>query len=262
MIQKQKISEHARWAEPYVREVLFPGVQAISGGKPIRNHQAAREALTAPRAAIEFVLNYAAFARAGGELAGYGPLAVDAHDACMADSSLDPRDEFERLCRAKGTGPNRKVNYRPVEGLIGCLREWRYGEEGLFGRLAKQVATTGAAAPAYFALLTECGLGEKIAAFVLRDLVCIWKIEDRIEPTHLLFLQPIDVWVHRAAEIVLDCEFEAAKVPHLFVAHRLAEACAEAGVSGVRFNQGAWWFGSQVVGRGRDPNSVVVSVPS
>lgn len=57
--------------------------------------------------------------------------------------------------------------------------------------------------------------------------------------------QPIHVWLGRVAEF-LNPEIGAERTAPLVVAEFLARACADAGVAGTAFNQGAWYFGSQV----------------
>jgi endonuclease III len=84
-------------------------------------------------------------------------------------------------------------------------------------------------------------VGEKIASFYLRDLVCIYGLDALISKGELKFLQPIDVWVRRVAHRLNIISAE--DCPEEEVRSKLIEACAQAGVSTFKFNQGAWYLG-------------------
>jgi hypothetical protein len=80
-------------------------------------------------------------------------------------------------------------------------------------------------------------VGEKIASFYLRDLVCIYGLDALISKDELKFLQPIDVWVRRVAHRLNVISTE--DCPEDEVRSKLIEACSQAGVSTFKFNQGA-----------------------
>jgi hypothetical protein len=84
------------------------------------------------------------------------------------------------------------------------------------------------------------GVGPKVAALYLRDVVFLYDLEDRVDPESAFSLQPIDVWVRRVAlryGIVDEGASDAA------IQQAIAASCQEHGVSPVRFNQGAWVVG-------------------
>ena len=91
---------------------------------------AAREKLLSdPLEGLKFILENA-FARAGGEQAGYGTIAVEAleraveaHGTYVKFMQLsNPEDivwnEFKRICVKRGYGINRRLNEGVVKGLI------------------------------------------------------------------------------------------------------------------------------------------------
>lgn len=57
----------------------------------------------------------------------------------------------------------------------------------------------------------------------------------------LKFFQPIDVWVRKVAHQLGIISDE--NCPEDQVRSRIIEACAKAGVSAFKFNQGAWYLG-------------------
>lgn len=84
-------------------------------------------------------------------------------------------------------------------------------------------------------------VGEKIASFYLRDLVFIYGLDSLISKDELKFLQPIDVWVRKVAHRLGIISAE--NCPEDRVRSQIIEACAQAGVSTLKFNQGAWYLG-------------------
>jgi hypothetical protein len=82
------------------------------------------------------------------------------------------------------------------------------------------------------------GVGEKIASFFMRDVACRFNVfplraEDR------RFLQPVDIWVERAATCLGAKDGSAAEF--------LVERSGADGNRPERVNQGIWLFGAEVV---------------
>ena len=229
----------------YLSGFLLPEISKIACSK-IGDRRDAIAALNSPDVSTSFALYYFAFARAGGERAGYKNLALKMFETTKGKNFASVWPAFAELCRKAGVGANEKLNRRPIEGLMQVHHSGHFGDAGLFAGIADQVRKTGVLAKTYLELLEVVGLGEKISAFLLRDLVWIYDLEERVAPTDRMFLQPIDVWVRRAAEAVFMRPFPE-RVPSLTIGHLLAEACRQAQVSGIAFNQGAWFFGSQKV---------------
>ncbi|MCL4523253.1 MAG: hypothetical protein M1453_07850 [Acidobacteria bacterium] len=84
-------------------------------------------------------------------------------------------------------------------------------------------------------------IGPKIATFYLRDLVCIYDLEDRVRPQDLQFLQPMDVWVRKVAHTLGITSSE--NPPGHDPQSGIIEACRRCKVSALKFNQGAWYLG-------------------
>jgi hypothetical protein len=61
------------------------------------------------------------------------------------------------------------------------------------------------------------------------------------------YFQPVDVWIGRVAEF-LNSVLTFGKDKPSTISRYLAEACTQAGVSAIAFNQGGWYFGGQVAG--------------
>ncbi len=235
----------ASYQRQYIRNFILAELSRIAGSK-IDTKRQAISLLQSPEMSTRFTLYYFTFARAGAEAAGYDELSLEMFERVKGNDLKTTWRAFQELCEREGIGPNEKLNRPPIEGLMRIYFRTRHGGRGLFPTIATEVERTGSLAQSYVDLMTVARLGEKRAAFLLRDLAWIWDLEGRATPASLMFLQPIDVWVREAARTVLNDGLDD-HVPSLAVAHLLSEACLNAKVSGVAFNQGAWFFGSQVV---------------
>lgn len=104
------------------------------------------------------------------------------------------------------------------------------------------------------------GIGHKLRAFFLRDLVTLLKVEPKLgsDPEALLWCQPIDVWVRFAAEELCSRARTFPPVPKASAKYRLSRAdleaargivglSIEAGVSPLKVNQGIWYFSANAV---------------
>jgi hypothetical protein len=103
------------------------------------------------------------------------------------------------------------------------------------------------------------GIGPKIRAFFLRDLVTLLNAESKLERnlSALILCQPIDVWVRFAAKELPDIQTSLSVPAHLrklglnsgdlAVAARIIELSKKAGVSPLKVNQGIWYFSAYVV---------------
>ena len=123
---------------------------------------------------------------------------------------------------------------------------------------------------AYFNLCRLNGVSGKISAFFLRD-VCAalyncdkpGKCPTNIDENDLIFMQPIDIWVREIADIICNkvvVNKDFSKVPKGFydtLSERkkdyekivcILTKCKKHNINPLCFNQGAWFFSSQIAG--------------
>lgn len=121
-----------------------------------------------------------------------------------------------------------------------------------------QMVGQGALGEAFHKLALK-GLGHKLRAFFLRDLVTLLKAEPKLgsDPETFLWCQPIDVWVRFVTEELcgtrtfLSVSKASAKYglsrADLAAARGIVELSIEAGVSPLKVNQGIWYFSANAV---------------
>lgn len=195
---------------------------------------------------VKFLSRYHAVAR--GSMAGvYGPVnlaAVETVGALRPDALWQ---EFERECDRRGYEYHRKM--QPLPGLAALAER----EGNLFRWVRDEVSDTGRLDTVYDELTGINGIGKKIASFVVRDAVWLWDLEDDVAPRDRHRVQAIDIWVGRAIGVIWP-EYADTKPRAQFEekARRVTDRCDEYGISGVEFNQGAYYFGSIELGGERD----------
>ncbi|NWF87041.1 hypothetical protein HXY32_04450 [Candidatus Bathyarchaeota archaeon] len=225
------------WAEKYQKEHY-------------RTPQEAPSLLGTAQKGLEYFLRNG-FARAGGEQAGYGDIAIKALNNCVKsmgsyaifmikeDSPEILWFEFEGLCKKQGKGANKRVNEGVIKGFIKLAKESFQNNYNPFSYVANKIHSS--MTDAFLTLRNIKGIGDKISAFLLRDIVCILDIEAKVRFEHRIFLQPIDRWIKEAAICLWEDLGE--RTPNWVIALRIIDKCNDFGVSGVRFNQGAWQYG-------------------
>jgi len=220
-----------------------------------KSPKAASVLLENAQAGLEYFLRDG-FARAGGEQAGYGDIAVNALRNCVSSAGdyktlilKENADqivwtEFERFCMRKNRGINKRLNEGVVKGFVSLVKEFPKFDNNPFRYLAQKMENS--MTEAFLTLRNIKGIGDKIATFLLRDIVCILNLETKVPIEHRIFLQPVDRWVKETALILWEDLME--RVPSWVIALQIVDKCKEFGVSGVRFNQGAWKYGTKEVG--------------
>lgn len=242
----------ASYAREYLDEHLFAYISEYTG-HDVASREHAYAALATSQASLSMLLGYYAFARQGGERAGYNQVCVGLlapYRGTDGDRfwSEYPEwgafyDAFAAGCADRDIGENKKLN----RGLLRDVYELAANDRatGLFHTWVDRVRADGRLDALHRELMDVHGIGNKIAAFICRDLVLLGDLEAALPIDQRRYCQPIDVWVGRVAEY-LNPALTFGGDPWYRIADFLAGACAQVDVSGVSFNQGAWYFGSKV----------------
>lgn len=92
------------------------------------------------------------------------------------------------------------------------------------------------------------GMGPKVTAFLLREVAFVYSLEGKgrlASMQNQVYLQPIDVWIKETVACLWP-EFDREQ-DWTVVAERIVRGCQEVGVSPIKFNQGAWYYGAHEV---------------
>ena len=206
-----------------------------------------------PILGTKFVMRHATF-RAGGEQAKYGEIICESLDKCSANfggfeklikDENAPQivyKEFLNICNERSKKPNEKINERLIFDFL--KRAQDHPTSNLFMWLKDSLINNGVEST-YLELLKIYGINKKITSFILRDVAWLLNLEKNVKVGEWIYLQPIDTWVKQISlKLWKDLH---QKVDEFIIAKRIVEKCDELGVSSLRFNQGAWYFGSKEV---------------
>ena len=165
--------------------------------------------------------------------------------------NLDPKSVWDEFCMEfGGKGVNPKVNPLAPKGTEFTHKGGQHRTMGisvieldrtLDMPLVRWIVENLANAPkiVHDRLQNISGVGEKIASFFMRDIACRFNVFPlRIEDRRLL--QPVDIWVERAARCL--------GAPAGGAADFLVKCSGADGNRPERVNQGIWLFGAEVVG--------------
>ncbi len=137
-----------------------------------------------------------------------------------------------------------------IERSVGIYEWW--SNEGDLKRIL-EVISKGQIESVYVRLHGIHGVGPKKAKLLLRMLVSLYGLEDTIKKVnaqHLVYAQPIDVWVYRAAkrleliqtDITEPVNPNKIQLVEQQIGEEIVESCIEVGVSPIKFNEGAWFL--------------------
>lgn len=247
----QALASHAAEYN-YLGQHLFAFIGRCTG-QTVLNRESAFAALTTPVASLSLLLGYFAFARQAAERAGYNQVCLallksysqHGAEAFWQDYATweDFFEDFASSCADQGIGLNEKLNRGLLRDIYSIAEAHR--SRGLYHVWADEIRRPGGLAQLFWQLHSCHGIGPKIAAFICRDVVSLAGLEDTLAVDDRKYIQPVDVWLGRVAEF-LNPDLTFDKDDPLVIGAFLADACTQAGVSGVAFNQGAWCYGSQI----------------
>jgi hypothetical protein len=245
------------WAARFVTEALLPDL-ALHVGLADATPRSLRQRLSEPYSCLEALYGRYAFARRGGEQLEMGRLAVEAwHRTCSVDScafflAQGHEDRvwacFCDACEAAGRKPMEQLNKGIVSGLARLAQEVYEGDA--VGSIAQWfvegVLSSGRVGPHFERLVDIPGVGPKLASMMLRDLTFLYDLEDQIDPSERIYLQPVDKWIRALAPHLLP-DLEDASAPDWVLAGKISKQARRDGISGVRLNMGASYFGTREV---------------
>jgi hypothetical protein len=241
-------------AEKFQHEVLYPQL-ARAMRTQLPDSQAVRDALADPYYAFRAMLGYYAFAKRGNDRAEYSGFALQALDkvlkgdkanfsAFLASGNAPEQlwNAFVAVCQENQRKINEQLNRGLIEGLAGYAARL-YAEDtigNIWMDIQQAIVQSGRVEPIHQRITDIKGIGPKVGALVLRDMVALYDLESRIDAGDYHYLQPVDTWIRRIGPLLSD-EIDE-KTADWVIAGKLAKLCRRNRVSGVRFNQGVQYL--------------------
>jgi hypothetical protein len=244
-------------ADRYISEFLLHPLQRLFGRATITIRDV-REAFSDPDLCLRALYGHYAFSRRGKDRADLSDAAVEAMDRTCDEEGfeafLEEEDgnrlweSFVEVCGERKVKPVEQLNRGVIAGLAELAQEiYRLdGVGSIAGWILKGVLQTDRLEPEFLRIVDIRGVGPKITSQFLRDTVHIYGLETQIDRMDRLYIQPIDKWMRLLAPYVID-EPNSDSLADWVLAGKLSKYSRLAGVSGIRFNMGATYFGIREV---------------
>ncbi|MDM7460615.1 MAG: hypothetical protein P3X24_003060 [bacterium] len=241
-------------ADQFQREVLYPQM-ARAMRLQLPHSQAVRESLADAYYAFRVMLGYYAFAKRGNDRAEYSGYALQALDkvlqgdkanfgAFLASGNAPEQlwNAFVAVCQEHQRKINEQLNRGLIEGLAGYAAQLYADDEigNIWMDIQQAIVQSGRVEPIHEKITGIKGIGPKVGALVLRDMVALYDLENQIDAGDFHYLQPVDTWIRRIGPMLSDEITD--KTADWVIAGKLSKLCRRNRVSGVRFNQGVQYL--------------------
>lgn len=244
-------------ADSYISEVFVPTACRILGS---RNYtvESIKSKLTDPRSAfIYFLSNYGNVSRRARTYIASMRLA-EAVSRTIADCSfeefLGSRDSeafwesYIEVCSEDAKKVNPTLEMPVIIDLTNLAFEIydELGHGNIVAWIRDEISESRRCDAAFSRLVGIRTFGPKAASTALRDMVFLYELEDQIEYSDWLYLQPINKVVRQIAKIILP---EEGALPDWILAGKVSKAVRLSQTSGVRFSMGCSYFGYRLAPR-------------
>ncbi len=240
-------------ADRYIGECLLPPLRALTNAES-STKRAVRDALSRGYPGLRAVLGLYAFSRRGKEKVQLSELALTSLSRVTSDSDFlefltradatPLLDEYEASCEEHGRRTALNPYGEVVAGLAELAQEAFFdcGAESIPVWIEECVRTTSRVEQVFVRLVSVRGIGPKVASLLLRDIVYLFDLEERIDPVDRLYVQPIDKWIRLLAPRII-CEPDVDLMADWVLAGKFSKYCRRAGVSPARANMGSSYLG-------------------
>jgi len=240
-------------ADRYVSEFLLQPIERLLDEKQLTIHDL-REVFSDAYDCLRTIFGHYAFSRRGKDRQELAEIAVEALDrTCSPDDFEKYLSEpdasvlwahFEQVCEERKRKPTPQLNLGVVAGLCELAQEiFRIDNVGsIAGWVLKGILQTDRIEPQFLRIVDIRGVGPKIASTLLRDVVYIHGVEQQIDRLDRIYIQPIDKWIRALAQYTVP-EPNSDQMADWILAGKLTKYARLAGVSSIRFNFGATYFG-------------------
>ncbi len=201
-----------------------------------------------PAQSLDIAYETTMFARQGGGM--YSEPARQALDIVTSntDSKIPPDKMWNQFCQVCQDEFEYEINDMtkgPVIDLPEVLNEQEQERKNFYAWIDSHIEA-GTLSKVKKRLRDMYGVGMKIARLTLRQAVWALDRESDLREDELRYVHPIDGQVAAIIQAVWS-DVDADPINNRDKwAHHLVSACSTAGVSNIEFNQGAWYWSSEV----------------
>lgn len=237
------------WADRFLTSVLIPSIVSIQPSLG----QAAVKILANPLSCLKTFYSFYAFARRGKERANSVKLANEALQEWSSESTnvfaLTNSERFweifEDVCAVHHKKPLEQLNRGLIAGIADLAQEVYQNSQGasLATWIVGGIERTKRIEDCFMRMVDVRGVGPKTTSVFFRDIAYLFNMESQIDHVDRLYVQPIDGTLRRLApHIIQEPGIEGAA--DWILAGKYSRITRKCGLSGIRFNMGAQYYGS------------------
>lgn len=244
-------------ADRYIAEFILQPIERLLDESPL-TIQDVRETFSDAYDCLRIIYGQYAFSRRGKDRHELAQIALEALDRTCGpddfeqflaepDASLLWKN-FEAVCEDCSRKPMPQLNMGVVAGICELAQEiYRIDNVGsIAGWILKGILQTDRVEPQFLRVVDIRGVGPKIASTLMRDVVYIFSVERQVDRLDRIYIQPIDKWIRLLASYTVP-EPNPSEMADWILAGKITKYARLAGVSGIRFNFGATYFGLKEV---------------
>jgi hypothetical protein len=244
-------------ADRYIGEIWLPALEqgARADSASLKD---IRASFSLPYRCLSAFFAHYAFARRGKDREELAQMAVQALKRTCSEQDFESLlkeadgnrlwENFSAICQERKRKNSEQLNRGLLAGMVELSQEiYRLdGIGSIAGWICRGVMRTDHLEPQFLRIVDIRGVGPKTTSMFLRDVCYLYDLEDQLDHADRLYIQPIDRWLRLAALAVVP-EIDGEHAVDWIIAGKVAKYTRHAGLSGIRFNMGATYFGTREV---------------
>lgn len=255
-------------ADKYISECLFPQFQGKVGAS-ITSHQLLQEFLKDTKLSLKCLVAYYIVSRKSSHKKIFSHILLEAIDKTLFEESdwisSENSQKFLNTVRDLSQAHNQLRVFGAInpllDGLIYLVSDIyeNYGHGNVFLWIKSEVEETSSLEYAYHRLTSIKALGPKTASLILRDAAYIYDLENKLEFSDRIFLQPITSTLRIIASHAI-CEAQEKDFADWILAGKIAKAARMCDLSGVRINMGCNYIGLKAIKESARVETIINSI--
>lgn len=239
------------YADKYITEFLFPQFEKKIGSS-IASRQDLQKFLEDTKTSLKCLVAYYIVSRKSSDRKVFSNILLESIDKTLFEEGdwISPENSQKFLNTVRGFAQAHKQlrifdTMKPLlDGLIYLISDIyeNYGHGDVFLWIKSEVEATNSLEYAYHRLTSIKALGPKTASLILRDTASIYDLEDDLEFSDRIYLQPITSTLRIVAKYAI-CEAQEKELADWILAGKIAKAARMCNLSGVRINMGCNYVG-------------------
>jgi hypothetical protein len=158
-------------------------------------------------------------------------------------------EAFVEVCKERKTKENEQQNRAIIQGMFELAQEIHAEQRGvsIAGKIVNSVQSTHRIEQDFERIVDIRGMGPKSSSLILRDMIWVFDLEDRVDFADRLYLQPVDRWLRAMVGHFTPELTDQPDAADWVIAGKMAKYARHLGLSGIRLNMGMTQYGTSEI---------------